>query len=149
VNAKMNCFVDTNVLVHAIDGRSGLKQIRAAEWLRALSLREAMVLSLQSLNEFYHVCSRKALVPPDQVRDRILRFARWATAPLDLEATREAWLIENRTGYNFWDCLPLASASFAGCGMFLSEDLHHEHRIGRMVIINPFTLAPSEILSPL
>ncbi len=147
-SAPMSCFVDTNVLIHAIDERSASKQERAAHWLRELGSRDALVLSPQSLNEFYVVGSRKIGVPRDKLRERIWRLARWTTAPLDVEASREAWLIEDQTGYHFWDCLLLASASFAGCRVFLSEDLQHEHRIGPMTIINPFVVAPSEILSP-
>lgn len=147
MNEKMSCFVDTNVLVHAIDSRSTpLKRERAASWLRELGLRDALVLSLQSLNEFYAVGARKVEIPREVLRERIGRLSRWITAPLDLQATREAWLIEDRTGYHFWDCLLLASASFAGCQMFLSEDLQHERRVGSITIINPFLVAPSEIL---
>ena len=144
----MNCFVDTNVLVHAIDSTSNSKRDRATHWLRELALRNALVLSPQSLNEFYVVGTRKIGVPRDELRDRIWRLSRWTTAPTDAETTREAWLIEDQTGYHFWDCLLLASASFAGCHVFLSEDLQHERRIGSMTIINPFVVAPSEILAP-
>jgi predicted nucleic acid-binding protein len=147
-SVPMSCFVDTNVLVHAIDERSTSKRERAAHWLRELGLRDALVLSPQSLNEFYVVASRKIGVPRDRLRDRVWRLARWTTAPLDSETSREAWLIEDQTGYHFWDCLLLASASFAGCRVFLSEDLQHERRIGSMMIIDPFVVEPSAILSP-
>jgi predicted nucleic acid-binding protein len=144
----MNCFVDTNVLVYAIDSRSDAKRERAADWLKELALRSSMVLSLQCLNEFYVVASRKIDVPRDKLRARIWQLARWSTAPLDIEVSREALLIEDQTGYPFWDCLLLASAALAGCRTFLSEDLQHQHRIGQMTIINPFIAAPSEILPP-
>ena len=146
MNAKMNCFVDTNVLVYAINERSDFKKKRAEHWLRELTAREALVVSLRSLNEFYVVGIRKLGLSRDLARERVLRLVRWAIAPLDLEATREAWLIEHETGYHFWDCLLLASASFAGCQVFLSEDLQHERRIGALTIINPFAVAPSEII---
>ena len=48
-SVPMSCFVDTNVLVHAIDDRSTSKRVRAAHWLRELGLREALLLSPQSL----------------------------------------------------------------------------------------------------
>ena len=147
-SVPMSCFVDTSVLVHAIDDRSTSKRERAAHWLRELGLREALVLSPQSLDEFYVVASRKIGIPRDRLRDRVWRLARWTTAPLDSETSREAWLIEDQTGYHFWDCLLLASASFAGCRVFLSEDLQHERRIGSMTIIDPFVVEPSAILSP-
>jgi predicted nucleic acid-binding protein len=145
----MNCFVDTNVLVYAIDDRSELKHARVSQWLRELGLRGGLVLSIHSLNELYAVGTRRLNFPPDHLRRRIEKLGRLTTTPLDLKTTRKAWSIQDETDYIFWDCLLLASASIAGCQVFLSEDLQHDQSIGSMKIINPFLVAPSEILAPL
>jgi predicted nucleic acid-binding protein len=147
VNAKMNCFVDTNVLVYAIDDRSELKSARVAQWLSELSLHGTLVLSVQSLNELYLVGARGHSVPPDQLRRRIEKLGRLTTTPLDLKTTRKAWSIQDETDYIFWDCLLLASAVLAGCHVYLSEDLQHDRSIGSMRIVNPFIVEPSQFLS--
>jgi hypothetical protein len=48
----MSWFVDTNVLIYAIDERFPDKKEKADLWLRELGRREAIVLSAQSLNNF-------------------------------------------------------------------------------------------------
>ena len=149
-NGKTNCFVDTNILVYAIDERSPAKRERAALWLRELGLRQAIVLSPQSLNEFYSVACRRLGVPRGQsLRSRVWRLSQWCVAPVDVDLCREAWLIEDQTGFQYWDCLLLASASRAGCQVFLSEDLGHRREVGRLTIINPFETEPATLLAPL
>jgi predicted nucleic acid-binding protein len=143
----MNWFVDTNVLIYAIDERFPVKMEKADLWLRELGHREAIVLSPQSLNEFYYVATRRLGRPRDSsTHDQIWTFSRGCTAPLDAEVVRLAWRIENETGYHYYDCVLLASASRGGCTFFLSEDLQHGRRIGGLTIVNPFTTSPHDYL---
>lgn len=143
----MNCFVDTNVLVYAIDERTPPKRERASEWLRELSDRRAIVLSPQSLNEFYMAARIKLGIKADKVlRDRAWGLSPWCIAPLDAGTCAAAWDIEDETGYRYWDCLLLASASRSDCEIFLSEDMQQGRRIGPLTIVNPFKTAPADIL---
>jgi predicted nucleic acid-binding protein len=76
-SASMSWFVDTNVLIYAIDERFPDKKEKADLWLRELGRREAIVLSPQSLNEFYYVATRRLGWPRDNsTRDRIWTFSR-------------------------------------------------------------------------
>jgi predicted nucleic acid-binding protein len=144
----MNWFVDTNVLIYSIDNRFPTKKERAAAWLEELGRRETIVLSPQTLNEFYFVATHRLGLPRDATtRALVWKIARWCTAPLDLETSRTAWLIEDRTGYRFFDCLLIASALRANCSFFLSEDLQHERRIGELTILNPFLISPDQFFS--
>jgi predicted nucleic acid-binding protein len=143
----MSWFVDTNVLIYAIDSRSPEKKERADLWLRELGHRNLVVLSPQSLNEFYSVATVRIGLPRNTAtRQRTEQLARWCTAPLDTEVTRAAWRIEDETGYRFFDCLLIASALSASCAFFLSEDLQHERRIGELTILNPFLISLHEFL---
>jgi len=146
-SASMNWFVDTNVLIYAVDNRFPEKMNRADLWLRELGCRGAVALSLQSLNEFYAAASRR-LGPRREAsaREHTLRLARWCTAPLDFQVVQHAWMIEDETGYRYFDCLLLASALRGGCSFFLSEDLQHGRRIGGLTIVNPFTTSPHDHL---
>jgi predicted nucleic acid-binding protein len=67
----------------------------------------------------------------------------FCTAPYDFETARLAWAIGDRHGYGWWDCMLLASASLARCGLFFSEDMQHEHRVSDMTIVSPFKLDPN------
>jgi predicted nucleic acid-binding protein len=147
-SGKTNCFVDTNVLVYAADESDPRKRIRAREWLDALASRDGLVLSPQSINEFYHVSRRRF---PSVGRSDIMRacerFLVWCTAALDVHTIRKAWLLEEATGYQWFDCLLLSSAINAGCGFFLSEDLQHGRLIDDLTVIDPFRLSPSEVFT--
>jgi predicted nucleic acid-binding protein len=143
----MSWFIDTNVLIYAIDSRSPDKNERADLWLHELGRRDLVVLSPQSLNEFYSVATVRIGLPRNAAtRERTEQLAMWCTAPLDADVTRAAWRIEDETSYRFFDCLLLASALRANCNFFLSEDLQHERRIGELTILNPFLISPHEFL---
>ena len=147
-NAKMNCFVDTNVLVYATDEANPKKRARAQAWLDALGDCNALVLSPQCVNEFYHVACRRF---PGIARKDVLQVCEmllaWCTATLDVHTIRRAWSIEKATGFQWFDCLLLASAAIARCHIFLSEDLQHERVIEDLRIIDPFKILPDDINS--
>jgi predicted nucleic acid-binding protein len=147
-NAKTNCFVDTNVLVYAMDDNSPHKKMQARAWLDALASDDGLVLSPQSINEFYHVSRRRF---PSVGRNEILkacdRFLVWCSAALDVHTINRAWSLEEATSYQWFDCLLLSSAINAGCGFFLSEDLQHGRLIGDLRIVDPFQLSPSDLLT--
>jgi predicted nucleic acid-binding protein len=106
-----------------------------------------LVLSPQSLDECYRVIVRqRQLITHEEARRFIASLSPACTAPAGFKVTKRAWQIEEKSGFSWWDCLLLASASLAGCKFFLSEDLPHQHRIGEMTIINPFIMSRSEIL---
>ncbi len=143
-NGKTNCFVDTNLLVYAVDRSVPAKQGRAADLLKRIVSDHTLVLSPQSLNECYHVVAvRRRMATTAEVQRFIWSLSDFCTAPYDFTTTQLAWVIGDRHGFSWWDCTLLASALLAGCDLFLSEDMQHEHRIEKMMILNPFKLAPN------
>lgn len=139
--ARMNCFVDTNVLVYAADTKDRTKHPLAASLLRRTIKNHTLVLSLQSLNEWYSVAvEKRRLIGRETGRGFVADLTPFCTAPLDYAVTQHAWLIQDQTSFAIWDCLLLASASLAGCELFLSEDMQHERQILNVRILNPFKL---------
>ena len=140
-NGKTNCFVDTNLLVYAVDPTDPAKQTRGANLLRQIVSNYTLVLSPQSLNECYHVLAvRRRLAKTDEVRRFIWSLSEFCTAPYDFETTQLAWTIGDRYGFGWWDSMLLASASLTQCTLFFSEDMHHEQQVGSMTILDPFKL---------
>ena len=143
-NEKTNCFVDTNLLVYAVDPAIPTKQRRASDFLRRIVKDHTLVLSPQSLNECYRVlAARRRIATSDEARRFVWFLSEFCTAPYDFEAIRLAWKIHDQHGFSWWDCMLLASASLAGCDLFFSEDMSHEHRVGDMTIVSPFKLDPN------
>ena len=128
-------FLDTNILIYAAlqpDGRS--EQARHV-------VAQGGVISVQVLNEFASVASRKLRKPWPEVERALLAIRSLFPDPRPLTATTHdsALDLAGRLGCQFYDALILASALEAGCDTLLTEDLQHGQRIeGRLTIRNPF-----------
>jgi predicted nucleic acid-binding protein len=132
-------FVDTNILIYALDPADPLKRRVSADLLRTTISSRSLTLSPQSLNETYRVLvQRRRLMPVDAARSYIRTLAPWAIAPLDAKTAERAFAVEDETGYGWWDCLMLASALQADCRLFVSEDLQDGREVAGMRIASPF-----------
>jgi len=147
-NGKMSCFADTNLIVYATDPAETEKRPLIADFLAEIVRNHTLVLSPQSLNECYRVVTEKRDLMPRSEAQRFVRaWQKYSTAPYDFDVTQQAWEIQDRHGYGWWDSMLLASALLAKCELFLSEDMRHEQKIGSMTILNPFKLGPAFALS--
>ncbi len=140
-SGRTNCFVDTSVIVYSVEPKEAKKHLIATSLLKRMVSSRTLVLSPQSLNEIYRVVTdKRVLLPSVEARNLVADLSPFCTAPLDYLTLQQAWLIQDETNYNIWDCLLLASASLAGCEYFFSEDLQHERQILNLRILNPFAL---------
>lgn len=147
-SGRRNWFVDTNLIVYAIDPSATRKQRTAADWLKSLSMAHMLVLSPQSLNECYRVLTDRRKLDRRQVRDFIDLLMPFCTAPCGIDVLRKAWHLQDAGGFGWWDSLLIAAALLAGCEVFLSEDMQHERTVDNLTILNPFTLgSPEKIIS--
>ena len=132
-------FVDTNILIYALDPADPGKRQVSADLLKTTIASRSLTLSPQSLNETYRVLvQRRRLMPVNAARTYIRTLAPWTIAPLDAKTTERAFAVEDETGYSWWDCLMLAAALQADCRMFVSEDLQGGGEVAGMRIANPF-----------
>jgi predicted nucleic acid-binding protein len=140
-------FVDTNILIYALDPSEPAKRQVSADLLRETIKTRTLTLSPQSLNETYRVLTqRRKLMPVEQARGYIRTLAPWAVAPLDATTTERAFAVQDEVGTSWWDSLMLASALQAGCRLFASEDLQDGREIDGLRIANPFTDAFARVL---
>ena len=137
-SARTSYFVDTNILVYAVDPAEREKRLLASDLLRALIREQSLVLSAQSLNECYRVMTDRRRVPRADARQFTAILSPSCTAPYSYDVTRKAWQIQDLTGYSFWDCMLLGSALLARCSVFLSEDMQHGHKLNDLTIMSPF-----------
>lgn len=133
-------FVDTNILVYAHDIESGPKRTRAAATLEDLWNRRAGVLSLQVLQEFYVTLTQKIAkpLPSKTALDLVRQYGTWEIAKMDVEDLIEAVHLQQKHRLAFWDALIVQAALSSDCGILLSEDMAHNHRLEGLVIQNPF-----------
>ena len=132
-------FVDTNILIYALDPAEPEKRAASADLLRRTITNHTLALSPQNLNECYRVLSqRRQLVDAAAARAYLTHLTPWCIAPLDGQTTVKAWAVQDEAGLSWWDALLVASALMAGCRLFISEDMQDGRVISGMRIANPF-----------
>lgn len=144
----MKCFIDTNVLLYAKDNTAPSKLRRANEWLTALSARNAVVLSAQSLREYYWNLLRldRSAGAVTRLRADIASLDGFVPDLLRIDWMADAWSLQDRHGLSFWDSLLVAAALKEGCSIFLSEDMNDGQWIENLTVIDPFSNQPGEVL---
>lgn len=129
----MTVFFDTNVLVYT--ATSDPRKRQADRLLRA-----GGIVSVQVLNEFAHVASRKLKHRWDIIEFALeqFRLSLEAIRPLTYDAHAAALKLARHDGFSFFDALIVASAIEAGCDTLYSEDMQHGRAVGALTIRNPF-----------
>lgn len=133
-------FVDSNVLVYRRDASERTKQPTAALWVDALWRTRRGRLSVQVLEEYYQVVTRKLRpgLPIAEARGEVRDFFAWQPVPMSPAILEEAWSVEERFGLSFWDGLIVGAARVAGCRYLLSEDLQDGQDLDGVLVLSPF-----------
>ena len=131
--SEADSFFDTNVLLYLLS-----KDPAKADRAEAL-LASGGVVSVQVLNEFASVASRKLAMTIAEIRE-ILSTIRAACAimPLDIETHDLGLDMAERLRFSTHDALIVAAAVRAGCTILYTEDLQQGQIIEKLQIQNPF-----------
>jgi predicted nucleic acid-binding protein len=129
-------FLDTNVLIYAFAESEA--KAEAAE----AALRAGGVVSVQVLNEFTHVCSRKLKLSWVEIEERraVIKLLVSEITPITLALHDAAVDLARAHQFSFYDALIVAAAQSSGCTVLLSEDLHHGWASDGLRIENPFRM---------
>jgi len=132
--SETKTFFDTNVLLYLLSADPVMAD-RAEQ-----ALAEGGIISVQVLNEFASVASRKLRMSHAEIRDFLETIrAVVAVEPLSLATHDSALTLAERYGFSFYDSLIVASALLAGCERLYSEDLQDGQIIEqRLQVRNPF-----------
>lgn len=132
-------FVDTNILVYAYDKTAGTKHQRAAALLADLWQSRRGCISVQVLQEFYVVGTRK--LPSRRASDlrAIMRdLSEWHLHKPTANDVLDAAELQEQMQVSFWDAMILHSATTLGCRIIWSEDLNPGQQYGAVRLLNPF-----------
>jgi predicted nucleic acid-binding protein len=127
-------FFDTNVVLYLLSADQA-KADRAEELLA-----EGGIISVQVLNEFATVASRKLGMSWPEIRE-VLDQVRVVSIvePLSVETHEHGLVVAERNGLSLYDSLIVAAALLSGCSTLYSEDMQHGQIIeGQLTICNPF-----------
>jgi predicted nucleic acid-binding protein len=127
-------FFDTNVLLYLLSSDHA-KADRAED-----ALAQGGVISVQVLNEFASVATRKLRMPVAEIREALATVRAVCTVvPISEETHDNGLELAERYGLSLYDAMIIASALLAGCKILLSEDMQDGQVIERSLEIrNPF-----------
>ena len=139
----MRSFVDTNVLVYAVDKTNPHKTSIAAEVLETRAVE--LVVSAQVLSEFYVVTTRRLAEPlgEEAAAAFVNDLERLPVVAIDFDVVRDGIQISREARLSYWDGLIVAAARQAGCDVVLTEDLSHDATIAGVRVENPFLATAS------
>lgn len=132
--SETSCFLDTSVLLYLLSADSA-KADRAEELLE-----RSGVISVQVLNEFASVATRKLAMPYPDVREVLSTIRTLCrTESLTIQTHDRGIEISERYKFSFYDSVIVASALLADCSTLYSEDLQHRQVIDKqLTVVNPF-----------
>jgi predicted nucleic acid-binding protein len=127
-------FFDTNILLYLLSGDN-----EKAASVEAI-VSKGGIISVQVLNEFASVASRKLGMTYAEIREYLVTIrAICDVRPLTVETHLLGLDIAERYGFSFYDSLIVSAALLSDCTTLYSEDVQHGQKIeNRMVIANPF-----------
>ncbi len=140
-------FVDTNVLIYAVDLADLQKQRAAKSWLDELWKNKLGRLSFQVLQEFYVKVSQKGLSTIPNARTEIRDLLSWKPVAVTSGLLEQSWKIQDRYQRSFWDSLIVAAAKSAFCRFLLTEDLQSGQDLDGLLVVNPFLRDPASLFN--
>jgi predicted nucleic acid-binding protein len=131
-------FFDTNVLIYVDDDADPAKQKVATELFAEQRRQRSGVVSLQVLQEYFVVATRKLGIDPGRARRKVELIAEFDVVTPDVRDILAAIDLHRLHGFTFWDALILQSVKLAGCSVLFSEDFQDQRRIEGFRVVNPF-----------
>jgi predicted nucleic acid-binding protein len=134
-------FFDTNILIYADDDRSPEKQALATGLIEDYRRRDAAVISLQVLQEYYAAITRKLGVDAEHAQRKVELLARGNVVRFEARDVIAAIELHRLTRISFWDAMIVHAARLARASVLYTEDLQHGAVLGGVPVVNPFLKA--------
>jgi len=139
---KDKVFLDTNIFIYSIDSSpdQNKKKNVAREIVRKHIRNESGVISIQVLQEFYQVATRKIEVPllSEEALEYLHYMAILETVEPDFYMVVSAIHLHQHHFLSFWDALIFQATRTAGCSQLFSEDLQDGFCLDNLTVRNPF-----------
>jgi predicted nucleic acid-binding protein len=139
-------FVDSNVLLYAVDEADPNKQRAARNWRAELWKSRRGRVSFQVLGEFYVNAVRKQPAVRDEARAEVRDLLAWNPVVTDEALLERGWKLQDRYQLSYWDALIVAAAKAASCRYLLTEDLQAGQKLDGIEVVNPFLRSPESVL---
>jgi predicted nucleic acid-binding protein len=138
-------FVDTNVLIYALDDADLEKRDAARVWRAELWKSRRGRISYQVLQEFYVKVTQKRPSARREAQSEVRDLLAWKPVTADEGLLERAWKLQDRYKLSFWDALIVAAAKAAACRYLLTEDLQADQDFEGVVVVDPFRRDPASL----
>ena len=141
--ASPRVFVDTGVLLHAIDDHDTARRDRARAWLAGCWTARSGRTSVQVLSEFYAHARRHfpTAISAGDARALVRRYQHWKPWVVDHATIETAWAFESRHELAYADALILAAAQQQECRFIASDRWADGRQFESVTVIDPFSTA--------
>lgn len=135
-----NVFLDTNILVYALDASDENKNQTATRLVTEAFRSKNGVISTQVLKEFFVTVTQKIPKKLDPVdsKEIIKKFALLEVVETNVPLVLHGIDIHRENKISFWDAMIVAAAKVSDCTILFTEDLSHDTVIGDVHVLNPF-----------
>ena len=136
--ASLRSFLDSNILVYTDDSRNPNKQNQAENLVERVLLHRSGVISIQVMQEYFSVATRKLKIEPVICRQKLELLSAltvFQPTPADVLAAIDLYRLHQ---LSFYDAMILRAALQSGCRTLYSEDLQHGARFDSLQVVNPF-----------
>lgn len=140
MSASPRQFLDSNILVYAYDRTQEAKWNRARAFLEELWASRKATMSVQVLQEFFRVVTRK-LPHPLNVREAraiVADLSKWPCHRPGAADVLAAIDLHEELKISFWDAMIVHSARRMGCSVLWTEDLNDGQSYAGVLVRDPF-----------
>jgi predicted nucleic acid-binding protein len=131
-------FFDTNILLYADDNYAPAKQTRAISLLTEHRRERSLVVSLQVLQEYFAVATRKMKLDPVIAQEKVEILAGCNVVRFAAHDIIAAIELHRLHQISFWDAMIVHAARIANATVLYTEDLVHGSSIAGIPVRNPF-----------
>jgi predicted nucleic acid-binding protein len=131
-------FFDTNVLIYADDSAAPAKQARAISLIVEHQRENSLVVSLQVLQEYFVIATRKLRVDAALAQSKVEILARGRVVHFSERDVIAAIELHRLTQISFWDAMIVHAARVVNAAVLYSEDLARGSTIAGVTVRNPF-----------
>jgi len=142
MSAEAVCqFIDANVLVYAFDPSAKTRHTAAVQLLEELWAHGTGCTSVQVLQEFFVIITRKVARPLsiEDAADRVRDLTAWKIFAPTAHDVLSAIALHTQAKISFWDAMVVHAAAELGCNLLWTEDLKHGQVIRGVRVRNPFS----------
>ncbi len=134
----MPAFLDTNILVYAVDEDQAIKRDLASKLVEEHLIEGDGFISVQVLREFFSASRRiKKPLSDGEAASLVEEFSGFRVLSEDTRMVVKA-TGRVKDGFSFWDALIVEAALRGGADLLLSEDMQDGRIVSGMRIENPF-----------